>query len=299
MENIKNKTITKEIAFEDFTIRKLLSLYGLELNEKNSKLVRHKEGGNDFNDIYRQDRELFDLYQSFQSRNVFDGCQYIISFIGAENTKAKYVGVFEVLSKENSNKHKSKLKPYMSQYGSLFKNNKFYYKLKEIDVCEELKSRVIIEWGSAAIRFCQRQDKEIFEILPKGYVKKFTGYLDFILNFYELEEIIKNPESNREWKISLSSVAGIYLISDKKGNQYVGSAYGKNGIWGRWEQYVKTKHGDNKKLKELLKEDNEYYKNFQFTVLQILPLSLTSKEVIKYEELFKNKLGSKVFGLNS
>lgn len=286
-----------------FTIRKLLSLYDLELNEKNSKLVRHKEGETNFNDIYRQNKELFNLYQSFQSKKdgkkgVFSDCKYIISFIGTENTKAKFVGVFKKLSdEENANKHIWKIKKY-SKYKYLFNENGIYYKLKELSVCKELKSRIIIEWGLSTRNWCQKKDKEIFEILPKGYVKQFPGYLNFILDFYELEEIITNSESNREWKILLSSVAGVYLISDKKGNQYVGSAYGKNGIWGRWEQYVETKDGGNKKLKELLQKDKEYYKNFKFTILQTLSSALTKNEVIKYEELFKNKLGSKVFGLN-
>ena len=44
----------------------------------------------------------------------------------------------------------------------------------------------------------------------------------------------------------LSAVNCIYLISDKKtGQQYVGSTYGKDGVWGRWQGYANTIHNGN------------------------------------------------------
>jgi len=82
------------------------------------------------------------------------------------------------------------------------------------------------------------------------------------------------------------------------GNQYIGSAYGKDGIWQRWSEYSKTGHGGNELLKELCLIDTQYYKNFQFTILQSLPSNLSNKDVIAVESLYKKKLGTKVFGLN-
>lgn len=98
----------------------------------------------------------------------------------------------------------------------------------------------------------------------------------------------------------LSSVAGVYLILDTvSGMQYIGSAYGKEGIIGRWEQYARNGHGGNKQLMELLEKDPERITKFQYSILITLPQSMTKNEVINVEMLYKKKLGSRSFGLNS
>lgn len=177
----------------------------------------------------------------------------------------------------------------------------YYYKLTRDPSLSDLEERLVIDWGSSTISWCQKRiDKEIVEILPEGYAKTFFGYDHVILMFDELEKIVKNPDVNRQWKIMLSNVYGIYLILDKTdGKQYVGSAYGKDGIWGRWSHYVNTKHGDNKILKDLLDEDEERYKKFQFSILKVVPNSTLHEQVIQLEKITKEKLGSRVFGLNA
>lgn len=131
-------------------------------------------------------------------------------------------------------------------------------------------------------------------------MKDFPGYFETVLDFIELEKIINSPEGNIKWKISLSAIAGIYLIVDRvTGLQYVGSAYGKEGIWGRWKQYANSGHGGNALLEELLKKDNNYKLNFQFSIMQTLPKNLNKDEVIGYESFYKHKLGSRAFGLNA
>lgn len=83
------------------------------------------------------------------------------------------------------------------------------------------------------------------------------------------------------------------------GKLYVGSAYGEEGIWGRWSDYVKTNgSGGNKMLVELINNDHTYAKNFQFSILMLLPKTITNDEAINKERLFKNKLGTNTFGLN-
>lgn len=75
--------------------------------------------------------------------------------------------------------------------------------------------------------------------------------------------MVKSPEANRQWKVMLSNVYGIYLILDTTdGQQYVGTAYGTDGIWGRWRAYVQTKHGKNKDLIEILNQDPLRNKKF-------------------------------------
>ncbi len=110
---------------------------------------------------------------------------------------------------------------------------------------EDLKDRVIIEWGKSTRAWAQwLRDKEVLEVLPKGHVRPFPGYLDFVINYEDLRSVCLNSSANAEWHRALSSVAGVYLIMDQvSGLQYIGSAYGKDGILGRWMNYARNGHG--------------------------------------------------------
>ena len=55
-----------------------------------------------------------------------------------------------------------------------------------------------------------------------------------------------------DWRIALSEVQGIYLITDStNGKQYVGKADGAERILGRWTAYARDGHGGNVALREL------------------------------------------------
>ncbi|WP_298481454.1 GIY-YIG nuclease family protein [uncultured Maribacter sp.] len=264
------------------TIQELFNLKTDILKSSKVKLVRHKDGRKEYKDVLKNRNELLE-YQKEQKNDVFKGADYIVSFIGQESAKSLFFGVFKV-------------------NGVKTKNTKLYYDIEEVNICDEFKDRVIIDWGNntrAWYQWYDKQEKQILEILPKGYLGEFPGLTNFVLDFYELKRLIKNPDANRDWKNNLSSINGIYMILDKKtGNQYIGSAYGNNGIWQRWEQYANTMHGGNKKLIELCNNTNDYQKNFQYTILQSLPSNLTSKEVVKIENLYKEKFGTRAHGLN-
>lgn len=137
------------------------------------------------------------------------------------------------------------------------------------------------------------------EILPQGRRKPFPGYLDFVLNHEELKTICDNPTPNKDWHQALSAVAGIYLIvENNSGLQYIGSAYGKNGILGRWKSYAQSGHGGNAKLMTALENEAFTKEDLRFSILRTLPKTLTMTEVIGYESHFKEKLGTRAFGLN-
>ena len=76
----------------------------------------------------------------------------------------------------------------------------------------------------------------------KKLCKSFQlGFYDFTLSFNDLKQLLENPDSSREWYRMLSSISGIYLILNTvSGEQYIGSAYGKDGIWNRWKKYIKN-----------------------------------------------------------
>ena len=82
------------------------------------------------------------------------------------------------------------------------------------------------------------------------------------------------------------------ILHKTTGQIYVGSAYGEIGLLGRWREYAKTGHGGNKALKHV--DPHE----LRWSILRIIPLHYTSRQIIEVEQLEKEKLGSLVHGLN-
>lgn len=247
------------------------------------KVVRHKDNRREYREIIN-DRDKLIEYQKSQAKEVFSNTDYIISFIGQESTKSLFFGVFKIIGVEK-------------------RETDFYYDIQELNILSEFVERIVIDWGLGALAWAQdyhKNSKEIIEILPKGFLGNFPGLTNFVLDFEELTRLISNPDANKDWKNHLSAINGIYLILDKStGYQYIGSANGKGGIWHRWTEYIKTKTGGNKHLVDLCCNDNQYHKNFQFTVLQSLPSNITQKEILEIENLYKKKFGTRFYGLNA
>lgn len=264
------------------TIQELLFNRDLDATAK-IKLVRHKDGQRDLYNLYRYQRAEFLDYQNSQSKDVFNGVDFIVSFIGEEGVFARFIGVFKIMGSKK------------------LEEKSFLYDMEEVFDFEDLKERVIINWGAAALAWHQwiGNQKEVIQIHPGLHYKQFTDYSDFILDFMELKEIVTNQYA--DWKKMLSVTKGIYLISDaKSGKLYVGSAYGDDGIWGRWAVYASTNgHGNNKLLKELLNAEPQSTRNFRFSILMILPKTITADQAIEKEKLFKRKLGKNACGLNA
>jgi hypothetical protein len=244
--------------------------------------VRHKDSRLQYRDVIKERQALLD-YQREQPKDVFKGCDYIISFIGLERRRSLLFGVFKV-------------------NGSEVMNGEYCYDLEAVPEFDSLVDRLVIDWGNNAIVWHQwydTQSKEVVEILPEGYIGSFPGLLDFVLEFNELKNLIDNPTANHEWRDQLSAVNGIYLILDNNtGRQYIGSANGKKGIWQRWSDYAANYTGGNKELIALLESDPLYYRHFRYSVLQTLPSNITQREIVVIEKLYKEKLGSKMHGLN-
>jgi len=248
------------------------------------KVLRHRDTRWDLWALRRAGK--FDWYQNGQGWDAFGDARYVISFIAERNKYAKFVGVWEVLSKHEK------------------KTRGFRYRTRELLGFDDLEGRLVVQWGEGTRSWTQwlhrKGDKEIFELLPPNYVKRFPGFYDFTLTHNELVTIINNPDSHRDWQRMLSSNAGVYLITDEHtGRQYVGSASGVGGIWARWRHYAQAPSGGNIQLKELLKKDRNRYKKFRFSILRVLEPNVTRGQVLAQEALVKQKLGSKASGLNS
>ncbi|MDP2674053.1 MAG: GIY-YIG nuclease family protein [Dehalococcoidia bacterium] len=272
----------------------LLRLQGFDLT-KRFKLVRHQEGGHDLRDFLR--RGWLEAYQAFQTKPVFNKVDFVVSFIGVGRTKSRLVGVYEVLGCKPG--HAGQLPDGCPHREWL--DCDYFYEMRRLPGFEELEHRVVIEWGKGTRRWDQwPKNKEVVEILPKGQLlRPFDDYLGFTLTHSELKFLCSEPETNREWRARLSAVAGVYLVlATTTGAQYVGSAHGVEGFWGRWASYAKDGHGGNKLLKDLIAKDPAYPEAFSYSILQILPPTFARSEVLKREGLYKQKLGSRAVGLN-
>jgi len=129
-------------------------------------------------------------------------------------------------------------------------------------------------------------------------VGDFPGYHSVLLSMGLLKTVIRQDLPS--WKAALRSVSGVYVIvNTATGKQYVGSAYGGNGIWQRWSAYAATGHGGNKELRDVLKKNGKAHAaNFQFAILEICDIMASKEYVIGREVYWKTVLCSREFGYN-
>ena len=155
---------------------------------------------------------------------------------------------------------------------------------------------------STRVKFENHYDTfEVLEVLREPYSgQPFPGYEDIDLRFSELETLVRNNRT--DWQSALENVRGVYLITDTStGKRYIGSAYGDQGIWSRWANYVHTGHGGNAELQELVKSGLNYpRKNFRFTLLEYRAARTPEEIILKREEFWKEVLLTRgEYGLNS
>ena len=261
------------------------------------RLIRHKDsrkekniGGkiyeNSLYDIYLYENDAFVTYQSEQLVKKFKNVDYIVSFIGEESTSSRFVGVYK------NNGILQMLPDYKGEAHARFD-------IQEISGFELLKERVIIDWNNP-VQWLQHYNEMPVIRIDRGLMENnlpvFVRYEDVVLNYTQLKTIINS--NNPEWKSRLESCNCIYLILDKSnGKQYVGSTYNTKGIWGRWSEYAKTGHGDDVELKKCIDSDPKYAeKNFQWCILETLPIKILPEQAIERESLYKRKLGTRMYG---
>ena len=261
------------------------------------KLIRHSLTDSNFRNCYMAGK-VFE-YTCHQKRNFSKGYDYWATFISGSGTLARFHSIYRV---GDSRPDTEDIIPegIPDSEASHFKGNDAFYDLERLDVLSEFEGKLTIEWGNSARMWHQKgtTEKAVVSIQPNEK-KVFSGFENLVLSFDELKEIVDNPEVYDSWRTALSSVYAIYLIVDSEtGRQYVGSAYGKDGLWGRWSVYVGSHHGNNKEMKQLVCSYTERYHSFQFSILQILPKTVTDRDVTDIESLWKSKLLSRKFGMN-
>lgn len=259
-------------------------------------LIRHTKSNDGFRKVWDSGEEFFEEYQKIQPPNYFHGKKYIFSFVGETKTTARFVGVYRVDGIRKLDEFCVK-NDYWNHFSSIHDlKNDYYYDLVKLDILEDLQDRLVIDYGGTRnivhVNWNTIAKKPIVGISSRT----FEGYDSIIWTFSDLEKYIGHEDIYSDLYQALASVNGVYLVIDTVDyGQYIGSASGKEGIWGRWRDYLKTNGaGGNKKLSEHLEQHPGRYKKLQYTILEIIPKTGTDakdKEIVqKREAWFKRKL---------
>lgn len=120
----------------------------------------------------------------------------------------------------------------------------------------------------------------------------FPGLTDSHSATHSLQAVMREHRY-ASWRTALSSVFGIYLVTDTRdGRHYVGQAAGAGGIRQRWTAYATNGHGGNVELQGLDPS------SFRFSLLRVFDPSTPRTDNDVAESHFKNALDSCRHGLN-
>ena len=262
---------------------KVFDLIGLNPADIKIHLATHN-GREDPIDVYF--RGDFKTWQEDQNNNNFTRT-YVLSLIRhSSNNLWLFAGVYRVTGAEKR------------------AGGGYTYATKLTEHGSDLIGRMIVSYtltSRATYRLAEKIADEMLlhEIKAKPlYFDDFSNYKAVLLSRSQLCTLFnQTPQS---WKTALSAVSGVYLISDSlTGKLYVGSAYGENGIWQRWEEYFNTFHGGNKLLKALHRKSGEQaFSGFTYSILETMNSDSSPEEVIAVEGRWKDHLLTREYGYN-
>jgi len=231
----------------------------------------------------------FEDWQCWQSQHHFNR-RYVVSLIQTSGTRWLFAGLF---------------RPTGHQWieATAEVPGHFWYDLERLASGEEWIGRLYADSpynkrNSRPTGERLADELTVAELLPERLaIGPFQGYNKVLLTKGKLDLIVKhNVES---WRSALSSVKGIYLVSDStNGKLYVGKAAGVDGIWGRWCTYAHTGHGNNIALMEEfgIAAPPERKNDLRFSILEIADINATDLD--QRENHWKDVLDSRSFGYN-
>jgi len=264
----------------------LLSLFNTNIVPSNIKIhLATWNGLDDPKDVYLAGN--FDDWQRWQNKRNFER-EYVLSLISLPgHGRWLFAGV-----------HRSSKPEWLAEHSS------WYYPLQEEADFTDLNGRLIVSFsrpGRQPYLNAENwmQHMRVSEMLPERLsIHDFPGFKAVDLTKGELDLIVR--QSCESWRTALSSVAGVYLITDtRSGKLYVGSATGEGGIWSRWTCYASDGHGGNCELQKLLKADMAHSNHFRYAILEIADVHSTKEDILRRESHWKNILMSRQYGLNA
>lgn len=258
--------------------------------------------------------EYFEEYQRLQPLGYFDGKKYIFSFVNGPGTTARFIGLYEL--KDVYPVAKAIPMKGFPLYSDYKKKDLYYYDLQRMDLLEDLRNRLVIEWWKGTNNIVHHKwatlSKKPVLSIDDYSDDEFPGYSKVIWSFSKMARLVNDPIKYPDVYQALTKVNGVYLVLDPIDNmQYIGSAYGPEGIYGRWKTYAQTEgkggkdeDGANKKLSAHLNKHKNRYLDLQYCILDIIHRTGNVKKdkdaALALESEYKLKLGTRneITGLN-
>lgn len=253
------------------------------LDPKDVRLARHKPSKHHFRALFDAALKRDVLFQDYQETQddpavikQFRRAKHIAGFVVEPGTKnTLFAGIWEVVGERPPKQH------YV------------VFETRPRDELDHYRGRLVIEWGfgggeRAWVQRADNQDKLIVELRLRIEEPVFPGFAPLRLTLDKVETV---PFS---WQQVLRNARGVYLlVHHDSGQQYVGSACGDGGFFGRWKSYSDG-HGGNVAMKELGAKASA----FDVTILEVVGSDGTNEDIFDRETLWKQKLGTRVKGLN-
>ncbi|WP_342001883.1 GIY-YIG nuclease family protein [Microbacterium sp. LWH7-1.2] len=168
------------------------------------------------------------------------------------------------------------------------------FELAETDVMADLRSRLVIGWKSPRTWKMSASTAARYPVVGIADAEPipFPGFDRLVLSHVDLQAVMREHRY-ASWRTALSSVFGIYLITDTRdGRHYVGKADGEESIRQRWSAYATNGHGGNVELRGLDPS------SFRFSLLRVFDPSTPTRDIDVAESHFKDALDSRRHGLN-
>lgn len=223
----------------------------------------------------------FEEWQRWQQRRNFER-SYVISLIHLPGTpRWLFVGA------------------YLSGGAEVVGRGQYYYRLTEDTACSSMNGRLIITLNhNVEQRYLNAEhcanEMLVAEVMESPYsVGQFPGFKAVDISKAELDLLVR--QSVESWKIPLSGVAGIYLVSDSQtGSLFVSSATGEGGIWRSWCDCAANGHGGNPELRRLLDNDGLGRANaFRYSLLEVADIRASGDDMLERERHWRKVLMSR------
>lgn len=250
--------------------------------------------------------DLFDAYQRIPGERVagMHKAKYVVSCLGMAPGKAHFVGLYRIGAATPLTREQFWEDPANRELNALGytgfheEEERRYPVVHRFDLTPEpfhpdWRGRLILGFPPPERSWFRWLDRNRFPVLAiredSAFAAAPPGWEEMNLGWAELQVL---PAA---WAAKLAEWRGIYLIFDEAdGMRYVGAAYGRENLLGRWRAYGKTGHGGNRDLK------GRDPSGFRFTILERLSPDLAAEEVIAREDSWKRRLHTRApHGLNA
>ena len=294
---------TQKLGGMAMDLKDIVKKHGLPLDKV--VVVRHKPKEKELLKVLPwlvgERHDLFNAFQSFQAKQVeasIKKARYIASFITHGSGTALFVGFYERCGEQEITESDffaiREISEMVEKFGIKGFDSRptaLRFDLQLLDACRDWSGRLVIGWppDRAWCRWLANAEFPMVALYEESrLVIGIPSWQELVLSWQQLQAL---PAS---WRTKLGEWRGVYFIfdtSDRKG--YVGSAYGVDNIYGRWENYAHNGHGGN----QLLRDRDP--RNFVYSILQRTSPDAPDDEVIALESAWKRRLHTREHGLNA